>query len=194
MTVKLWGRSLPGVDKQIGVDSCRSPEHLRLFVCVSAPFILADTHMCVFIHNVVVAIAASSHAFIYIPEVLGVFLKLLHREEIHQDGGGKTTEEQESIESTVRGGNNSSWIIESFLCHQPFVPGLMGFFSKRQCEREAKGIYFLFWCNTTKICLSSVRREISCLCPVGMLKNAACTMNYFTALWVILLPHTNRYI
>lgn len=94
MTVKLWGRSLPVFDKQIGADLCGSPGHVHLAVRVSlsACFILADMHVCVFIHNAVSTVAASSYAFIYILKVFGVFLKLFHSEEIHQVGRGKTTE------------------------------------------------------------------------------------------------------
>lgn len=99
MTVKLWGRSLAVIDKQIGVDLC-SPGHVHLSVCLSlfACFILADIHVCVFIHNAVTTVAASSYAFISILKVFRVFLNLFHSVEIHQAGSGKTTEEQRSIE------------------------------------------------------------------------------------------------
>jgi len=114
-------------------------------VCLSVCFILADMHACVFIHNAAAAVAACSSAFFYIRKVFGVFLKLFHSEEIHQVGRGKTTEEQRSIESVVHiRGNNGCWIIESFLSHQLFVPGLMGFFSKRQHEREGKEFSLFF--------------------------------------------------
>lgn len=97
------------MDKQIGVDLCRSPGHVRLSVCasLSACFILADMHVCMFIHNAVTTVAASSCVFIYTLKVFGVLLKLFHSEEIHQAGAGKTTEEQRSIESAmhIRGNN-----------------------------------------------------------------------------------------
>lgn len=127
------GRSLPVVNKQIGVDSCRSPGHVRLSVCLSlsACFSLADMHGCVFIHKAATIAIASSFVFIYISKSLDVF-KLFHSEEIHQAGVRNTTKEQRSIESSVHiRENNGCWIIEPFQSHRPFVPGLMGWFSTR---------------------------------------------------------------
>lgn len=89
MTVKLWGKGSPVVDKQIGVDLCRSLGHVCLSVCVSlsACFIQADMHVCVFTHKAVTTVAAPSCVFIYTLKVFGVyFLKLSHSEEIHQAG------------------------------------------------------------------------------------------------------------
>lgn len=100
-----------------------------------------------FTHNAVTTAAACGYAFIYILKVFGVLLKLFRIEEIHQEvGRGKTTEEHRSIESVVHiRGNNGCWIIESFLSHQPFVPGLMGFYSKREWVREGKKFTFLYF-------------------------------------------------
>lgn len=64
---------------------------------LSACFILADMYVRMLIHNSVTTVAAPSCAFIYTQKGFGAFLKLFHREEIHQ--AGKTTEEQRSIES-----------------------------------------------------------------------------------------------
>lgn len=49
------------------VDLSRSPGHVRLSVCVSLSscFILADMHVCVFIHNAVTTVSACC-VFIYI--------------------------------------------------------------------------------------------------------------------------------
>lgn len=130
------GKTPPVDDKQIRDNLCRSSGACA-FVSLCAGSIFADTHVSVLIHNAVTTANAPSYVFIL---VLGVFLKLLHSEGIHQ--GGTTTGEQRSIESALHiRGNNGCWIIESFLSHQPFVLGLMGFFSKRPCERR-EGIYF----------------------------------------------------
>ena len=60
---------------------------------LSAAFISADMQSaCLYTE-----VAASSYAFIYTLEVLGVLPKLIS-EEIHQGSAGKTTAEQRSIE------------------------------------------------------------------------------------------------
>lgn len=66
--MKLWGRSLPVINKQIGVDLCRNPGHVRLSLCFPVCLFLfgADMRMCLFIHNALSIAAAPSCVFIYI--------------------------------------------------------------------------------------------------------------------------------
>lgn len=66
--MKLWGRSLPVVNKQIGLDLCRSPGHVCLSVCVSlsACFFLADMHVCAFIHNALQLLPLAVFLFLFV--------------------------------------------------------------------------------------------------------------------------------
>lgn len=139
------GQKLVSVtDKQIrvGVEVWGTCAYLRLVFDFG-------WHERVCLYIAVAARTPSSYASFFILKAFGVFLKLAHSEVKRSIMlvRGKTTQEEGSNGSAVHiRGNNGCWIIESFLSHQPFVPGLMGFFSKRQSEMEKK---FLFKQYTT---------------------------------------------